>query len=110
MKRKYRVTVEITKEYEIEIDDEIITEEQLDAFESVFYKLDEEDDRYKSMANDYCRLRAIYGNENFEGYGYPLEHGKVPYMRDKSDVNKGINLTSIDDEGYSYIDVYENDD
>ena len=59
--RKFIVKVTTTKEFEIELDDEKITEEYLDSFESVFYPLDEEDDRIKSMAGDYCRLRAMFG-------------------------------------------------
>ena len=107
--KKYKVTVEITKEYEIEIDETKITEEDLDGFEEVFYPLDEESDRYKSMANDYCRLRAMEGDGFIEGYGYVLENGKPSFGAKINNYkpNDAINLTSIDDEGDYDISVYE---
>ncbi|WP_415316165.1 hypothetical protein [Clostridium perfringens] len=107
--KKYRVTVEITKEFEIEIDETIITEEALDGFEEVFYKLDEENDRYASMANDYCRLRAMNGDSFIEGYGYVLENGEPSFGAkiNKEKPNTAINLIESDDEGDYDITVYE---
>lgn len=111
--KKYKVTVELVKEYEIEIDENEITEEELENWESVFYKLDEEDDKYKSMANDYCRLRAIGFEGAIEGYGYVLENGKIPSGArlmglTEKDITNSINFKIIDDgESYPYINVEE---
>ena len=106
--KKYKVTVELTKEYEIDIDENKFTEEDIKNFESYMYKLDEEDDKYKSLANDYCRLRAIGFDGFIEGYGYVLENGKVPFGVKDKDVEKGINFKVIDDgESYPNINVEE---
>ena len=113
--RKFKVTVTQEKKYEIEIDENKMTEEKLDSFEEFFYDLDQEDDRIKSMANNYCRLRAIGLNGNIEGYGYVLEDGEVPleaqfYDFEKKDINTGINFKIIDedeDEEYADIEVEE---
>lgn len=104
--RKFRVTVTTTKEFEIEIDDEKITEEELDGFESTFYPLDEEDDRIKSMAGDYCRLRAQFGQCFIEGYGHVLEKGKVPLSAKISNEkpNDAINILDYYDDDYIEVD------
>lgn len=111
--KKYKVNVELSKEFEIEIDETKITKEVLDNFERYFYKLDEEDDRIKSLANDYCRLRATGFEGSIEGYGYVLENGKLPngaILQGLSidDINSGINFKVIDDgELFPIIDVEE---
>lgn len=100
--RKFKVTVVITKEFEVEIDETKMTEEELDEFERDFYPLDEEDDRIKSMAGDYCRLRAELGPRFIDGYGYVLEKGEAPFGAKITDEepNDAINLLSYSD----YID------
>lgn len=105
--RKFIVKVTTTKEFEIELDDEKITEEYLDSFESAFYPLDEEDDRIKSMAGDYCRLRAKFGQCFIEGYGHVLERGKVPLSAKiaNEEPNDAINI--VDYDTYEDVEVYE---
>lgn len=107
--KKYKVTVEITKEFEIEINETKITKKALDGFEEVFYPLDEENDRYASMANDYCRLRAMEGDRFIEGYGCVLEKGEIPFSAKIGGYkpNTGINLASFDDDGDYDITVFE---
>ena len=101
--RKFKVFVTQEKEYEIEIDDDKITEEELDSFEELFYDLDQEDDRISSMARDYARLRAIGFSGFIEGYGYVLEDGQAPFeaimrgLGDK-DINTAINFKAIDED------------
>lgn len=113
--KKFKVNVEINKEFEIEIDETKITDEVLDNFEKYFYKLDEEEDRIKSLANDYCRLRALGFGGSIEGYGFVLEDGELPsgaiLMGLRIDnINSGINFKIIDDgESYPCIDVKEID-
>ena len=98
--RKFKVVVTTTKEFEIELDDKKITEEELDDFESAFYSLNEEDDRIKSMAGDYCRLRAELGERFIEGYGYVLEKGRIPLWAKITNEkpNEAINLLSYDED------------
>ena len=105
--RKFKVVVTTTKEFEIELDDAKITEEELDGFESAFYPLDEEDDRIKSMAGDYCRLRTKYGQGFIEGYGYVLEKGRIPFSAKiaNEEPNDAINIVDYDD--YEDVEVDE---
>lgn len=105
--RKFKVIVTTTKEFEIELDNVKITEEVLDGFESVFYPLDEEDDRIKSMAGDYCRLRAKYGQGFIEGYGHVLEEGRIPLSAKfaNEEPNDAINI--VDYDTYEDVEVYE---
>lgn len=105
--RKFKVVVTTTKEFEIELDDAKITEEELDGFESAFYPLDEEDDRIKSMAGDYCRLRAKYGQGFIEGYGHVLEKGRIPFSAKiaNEEPNDAINIVDYDD--YEDVEVDE---
>lgn len=104
--RKFIVKVITTKEFEIELDDEKITEEYLDSFESAFYPLDEEDDRIKSMAGDYCRLRAKFGQCFIEGYGHVLERGKVPLSAklNNDKPNDKINILDYYDDDVIEVD------
>lgn len=116
MERKYTIK-DNYKSYFIkengEIDETKITNEVLDHFEKYFYELDEEEDRIKSLANDYCRLRALGFDGAIEGYGFVLEDGKLPsgaILRglEIEDINSGINFKTIDDgESCPYIDVKE---
>lgn len=105
--RKFRVVVTTTKEFEIELDDEKITDEKLDGFESVFYPLDEEDDRIKSMAADYCRLRAEFGQCFIEGYGYVLEKGRVPLSAKISNEKPNDTINILDYYSDENIEVDE---
>ena len=105
--RKFIVKVTTTKEFEIELDDEKITEEYLDSFESVFYPLDEEDDRIKSMAGDYCRLTAMFGQCFIEGYGHVLERGKVPLSAKLNNDKPNDAINILDYYGDDDIEVYE---
>lgn len=109
--KKYRAVVTTIKEYEIEIDETKMTEEELDGFEAVFHKLDEYDDRYKSMAHDYARLRSIFGESFIEGYGYVLQQGKVPGIAKLNgyEPDGSINLIEYDDDGYVDVDIEEID-
>ena len=105
--RKFKVVVTTTKEFEIELDDAKITEKELDGFESAFYALDEEDDRIKSMAGDYCRLRAKYGQGFIEGDGHVLEKGRIPFSAKiaNEEPNDAINIVDYDD--YEDVEVDE---
>lgn len=97
--KKYKVQVEIIKEYEIEIDENIINKEFIEGFEKVMYKLDDEDDKYGSIAHDIARIRAC--DYSYEGYGYPLVNRNKDRFDD--DENQyGINFAKIDED---YCDV-----
>lgn len=97
--KKYKVKVEQIKEYEIEIDETKFTEEEIKAFETFMWKLDEvEDDKYASIAYEIARIRA--NDLSYEGFGYPLIKGENSF-RD-SENNDAINFSEIDED---YIDI-----
>ena len=97
----------VTPRLNLKCDDEKITEEYLDSFESAFYPLDEEDDRIKSMAGDYCRLRAKFGQCFIEGYGHVLERGKVPLSAKLNNDKPNDAINILDYYGDDDIEVYE---
>lgn len=92
--KKYKVEVEIIKTYEVEIDENIINNEFIEEFEECFHDLNEEDDKYKSIARDICEIRAQ--DLSYEGYGYPLECGKSYF--DDDETQKGINFIEINED------------
>lgn len=73
--RKFKVKVEIEKEYEIEVDDSIATDKELEDWERVFWDLDSEDTKIASYVSSYCELRAKHGNDFIEGFGIVLPKG-----------------------------------
>lgn len=87
MKRTVRVTIE--KEYDIELADEVLTEEHVKMFESAFWELDgntfeeKRDDLFKVAAHQISR-----GEYEFvEGIGYCCPAVSVAYKRQYSDKN-----------------------
>jgi len=69
MKRK--VTVITENEYEIEIDDELLTEESLNEFSSTIFKVDDIDELFETSAYqiDYCNGECF-----IEGLGQAREY------------------------------------
>lgn len=104
--RRYKVTVEVVKSYEIEIDDEYLSNEMLEGWESVFYKLDQEDDKISSLVHDYCEARARLGNKFIEGHGIVLEKNKIAdgFFIKENEVCEYMQMIKTDDEGET--DVY----
>ena len=103
--RKFEVVVETTKTYVIEIDDNQLTEEDLEGWESVFHDLDSEDDKISSLVLDYCECRARLGDTFIEGHGRVLRKGqKRPSYIDESDVCEYMKIIDCDDDGD--IDTY----
>lgn len=107
--RKFKVVVEITKEYEVEIDESKLSEEDLEAWESVFYDLDMEEDKLTSYVSNYCEIRARLGNGFIEGYGVVLKKGEKAdgYFIEDKEVNDEIKILKADDEGCTDVHLKE---
>lgn len=105
--RKFKVKVEIEKEYEIEVDDNIATDEELEAWESVFWPLDCEEDRLTSYVASYCELRASQGMTFIEGFNVVAPRGKIPFGYKEDDVSNHMFIIKADDEGYSEVTIKE---
>lgn len=90
--KKYKVKVIQEKEYEIEIDETKYTDEYLEEFESVMFKLDEEDDKISSLMHF---IGTNLANEtNFECLGYPLLKGQ---HWNKEYEAEGINVVDVNE-------------
>lgn len=97
---KFECSVERKDKYVIELDETFFTEEWMDGFRGHFfdyYTLDEH-------AEHIAQHRARYGRDHIEGYGIPLENGKVPYWADEKEVNKAINIKILSED--EDIDTY----
>lgn len=101
--RVFECEVERTDRYVVEFDEEIINEEWMENFRQYMY------DFYtlKEHAEHIAQHRARFGGRFIEGYGIPLENGKVPYWVNKGkedQVNHAINIVVLgeDDDIYVY--------
>lgn len=104
--RKFKVKVETVKEYEIEVDDSIATDEELEAWESVFWPLDCEEDKLTSYVASYAELRASQGMTFIEGFGVVAPKGKIPFGY-KEDLNSHMFIIKADDDGDSIVTIEE---
>lgn len=101
--RKFNVVVEMTKSYEVEIDDTMLSDAELAAWESAFYDLDSDgDDKIASLVRNYCELRAESGDVFIEGYGRVLKVNQEAdgYFIKENEVCPYMKLTKCDDDGY----------
>lgn len=102
--KKYKIHIEQTKEYELELDENIINDDFIKKFEKDFFTLDEIDnDKLASLAYQVGYSKAACGD--YEGIGYPLEYGRN-FMDDGCE-NKGLNFTEIDEDDDYYIEIKE---
>ena len=105
--RKFKVKVQIEKEYEIEVDDNIATDEELENWESVFWPLDCEEDILTSYVASYAELRATQGTGFIEGFGVVAPKGKIPFGYKEKDLSNHMFIIKADDEGDSIVSIKE---
>lgn len=94
--KKFKATVIKTYEYEIELDDNVWTSEEITNWASVFQEVSGLEDFAKSVAI----MKSKYENGEFmEGFGIPYINGKAPYVRkdDESSLSPDININVIED-------------
>lgn len=98
----FQCTVERTDKYVVEFDESVCNEEWMKKFREFFYNFHS----LEEHADHIAQFRARFGHRLIEGYGIPLENGKVPYWADKEQVNHAINIKVIseDNEVEVYID------
>ncbi|MFZ2992560.1 MAG: hypothetical protein WA061_02480 [Microgenomates group bacterium] len=105
--RKIKVEVVQTKEIEVELDDEIITDEFNADFRKYFYPFYDLEDHAEHLA----QFRARFEDESFiEGYGHVLSDGQlifsvVDYDREGNKIEppvrrafRGINVRVVDED------------
>lgn len=102
---KFNCRVERIDEYTIEFDEDIINEKWMENFRAYMYNFHTLSEHAEHIAQHRARL----GRGFIEGYGYPLENGKIPYWVPKdryNSVNKGINVISKSEDDDIYVDVW----
>lgn len=106
--KKFKCKVTRVDEYEIEIDEEKISEEWMEAFRSYMYKFHD----YEEHAEHLAQLRARLGEGFYEGYGYISINGERPLAVRLSEKNEnsyepGININIISEDEECEVEVEE---
>lgn len=103
--KSFKCTIERTDEYIIEFDEDICNEEWMADFRDVFFNFHHLDEHAEHVA----QMRMRFGRGFIEGYGIPLENGKVPYWayseEMKSQINHAINIKIISEDDDIYTNV-----
>lgn len=106
--RKFKVVVETTKTYEIEVDESKLTEEYLDSWEETFMDLDLCHDRTTSLVSEYCEKRSSQGDTFIEGFGRVIKKDRVyPYKINENEICEYMKIIKADDGGYVDITIRE---
>lgn len=101
--KKFECVVERTDKFTVEFDETVCNEKWMDDFRQVFYDFYSLDQH----ADHIAQHRARFGRRFIEGYGIPLEDGKVPYWANEKEVNKAINIKTISEDNEINVDVNE---
>ena len=103
--RKFKVKVERIDEYEIEFDEDIINQEFMDSYKKFFSDID----TLKEHAENIAQFRARFGERFIEGYGNPMVNGRLPWMVEEKDAQKGINIKVISEDDFNemWVEVKE---
>lgn len=102
--KKFKVKLERTYEYIIELDEAQMTNEWMDDWREVFYDFYSLDEHAEHIAQSIAR----FGKGFIEGYGQPKFNGKRPYwLGENEQVNDAINVKVIEEGDISFIDVDE---
>jgi hypothetical protein len=100
--KRFKCVVEERKEYIVEIDENVHSQEWMDHYSRYITETDSLDEHAENIAWN----RAVRGENHYEGYGYILVNGRNPFMRTDDEVTKSINIKIIDEDDI-YIDVEE---
>lgn len=101
--KKFKCIVTRTDEYEIEFDETKINEKWMKDFRESMYP-------YKTLkehAENLAQLRARFGSDFYEGYGYVKENGEKPLFLKDSRLEEGININVISEDDDCDIDLEE---
>ena len=101
--KRFKCKVERVNEYIIEFDEEVLNEEWMKYFRSVFFNYHELDEHAEHIA----QMRARFEQSFIEGYGVPLVDGKIPSFADEKSVNKAINIVIVSEDEDCEVEVEE---
>ena len=108
MKRKFKVSVIRYDDYEIELDDEVLTEDWMKEWRQQFYSFTNLRDHAEHLA----QLQARFGDSFLEGYGHVRRDGEYIWPGNteghKDDLHAdGINIKIINEDNCTEIDTEE---
>lgn len=95
----FQCTVEKVDKYVVEFDESVCNEEWMEHFREYFYDFYSLEEHAEHIVQHITR----FGFGFIEGYGIPLEDGKIPYWADKNKVNHAINIKVISNNEYVYV-------
>ena len=103
--KEFNCEVERIEKYKIEFDETVCNEEWMKDFRRYFFDFYHLDEHAEHIA----QYRARFGRGFIEGYGIPLENGKVPYWASTEDqkkyINHAININVISEDEDIYINI-----
>lgn len=99
--KKFKVRVERVDEYEIEFDEKIINEEFMEDYREFFSDIETLEEHAENIAIS----RARFGEGFIEGYGNTMVNGRLPFMVEDKDVEKGINIKILSEDNFSDMNV-----
>ncbi len=99
--KSFKCDVERIDKYVIEFNEDVCDEEWMADFRDYFYNFYDLEEHAEHIA----QFRARFGSGFIEGYGIPLENGKVPYWADEGKVNEAINIKIISEDSDIHVDV-----
>lgn len=100
--KRFKCHVELESDYIIEIDDNELGQEFLDAYKKHF---DHNTETWEEHA-DYIAVRKALGDEFIEGYGTPTVNGKDPRWFPDKELNCPINII-VESENEPWCDIEE---
>ncbi len=104
--KRFKCVVTKTYEYEIEIDENVHTEEKLKNWSKYFCEVE----NLAEFAGELALRKTTHDRGKFiEGFGIPYINGEAPYVyKDYEDsLNPTININVIDESDYPEVDVEE---
>ncbi|QKS71675.1 hypothetical protein FLK61_34180 [Paenalkalicoccus suaedae] len=102
--KSFNCEVERIDEFIVSVDESLFTEEYMEAFRSVYFDYYTIEEHVEHIAN----MRARFGRRHIEGYGIPLENGKVPYWaKNPEEVNHHINIVVVAEDHHCEVDITE---
>ena len=99
--KSFECKVEREDKYVVEFDESVCNEEWMQSFREVFYDFH----TLEEHAEHISQFRARFGARFIEGYGVPLENGKVPYWTKENEVNRAINIKVMSEDEDIYVSV-----
>lgn len=103
--KKFKCTVTITNEYEIELDENVLNDEFMKSYSEYFSNIS----TLEEVADILAWNRAVHKSDHIEGFGYVLQNGQVPWSiyNQEGKANKAININILSEGDDVEVEVVE---